>query len=128
MRYSFYMGNSWTPRTSQLAGLKSRFNMKLIFKNCFLRKFLLFTKYNYFDLITYMILFQTCNLVVQLSLGVHSHILSLVELVPEGVITLEILILPVMQPMLLRAMILFLILQMHANYFQFLLMIPFHMK
>ena len=128
MRYSFYMGNSWTPRTSQLAGLKSRFNMKLIFKNCFLRKSLLFTKYNYFDLITYMILFQTCNLVVQLSLGVHSHILSLVELVPEGVITLEILILPVMQPMLLRAMILFLILQMHANYFQFLLMIPFHMK
>ena len=122
------MGNSWTPRTSQLAGLKSRFNMKLIFKNCFLRKFLLFTKYNYFDLITYMILFQTCNLVVQLSLGVHSHILSLVELVPEGVITLEILILPVIQSMLLRAMILFLILQMHANYFQFLLMIPFHMK
>ena len=128
MRYSFYMGNSWNPRTSQLAGLKSRFNMKLIFKNCFLRKFLLFTKYNYFDLITYMILFQTCNLVVQLSLGVHSHILSLVELVPEGVITLEILILPVIQPMLLRAMILFLILQMHANYFQFLLMIAFHMK
>ena len=128
MRYSFYMGNSWTPRTSQLAGLKSRFNIKLIFKNCFLRKFLLFTKYNYFDLITYMILFQTCNLVVQLSLGVHLHILSLVELVPEGVITLEILILPVIQSMLLRAMILFLILQIHANYFQFLLMIPFHMK
>merc|ERR1712008_516113 len=80
------------------------------------------------DTLPVVLFLHTCNLVVQLSLGVHLHILFLVELVPEVVITSEILILPVIQPILLGAMILFLILQMQANYFQFLLMIPFHMK